>query len=148
MSAPRPEPARERHWVCAQRMRERRRSLGLTQREVVGRIALLGGRSTNRALSAMENGRGLDLGLLPELAASLECTVTYLLGLATEPHAWHPDSDIRRTNGTLPVLDNAGRIADRPRAEFSPGFAASGPYRRHSRPTNANGGELAQAADN
>lgn len=94
MTSPRPEPARERHWVCAQRIRERRRTLGLTQREVAGRLVLLGNPTTNRTLSAMENGRGLDLGLLPDLAVSLECTVTYLLGLATQPQAWEPDGTV------------------------------------------------------
>jgi hypothetical protein len=43
----------------------------------------------------MENGRGLDLGLLPDLAESLECTVTYLIGLAADPHSWQPDCDVR-----------------------------------------------------
>lgn len=97
MTAPRADPTRERHWVCAQRIRERRLTLGLTQREVAGRLARLGNRTTNRTLSAMENGRGLDLGLLPELAASLECTVTYLIGLAADPHAWEPDRHLLRS---------------------------------------------------
>ena len=39
----------------------------------------------------MENGRGLDLGLLPELAESLRCTTTYLLGLTADPQSWAPD---------------------------------------------------------
>ncbi|HEY3753426.1 MAG TPA: helix-turn-helix transcriptional regulator [Pseudonocardiaceae bacterium] len=91
MSAPKLNPARERHWICAQRLRERRLALGLTQREVVARMQQRGTEITNRALSAMENGRGLDLGLLPELAGSLSCTTTYLLGLTTNPDAWHPE---------------------------------------------------------
>jgi transcriptional regulator with XRE-family HTH domain len=65
--------------------------LGLTQREVVARLHRRGSQTTNRALSAMENGRGIDLGLLPELAESLACTVTYLLGLTANPNAWHPE---------------------------------------------------------
>ena len=76
-------------------MRERRLTQGLTQREVVGRLEERGVQTTNRALSTMENGRGLDLGLLPELAAALDCTVTYLLGLAADPHAWRPDRTLR-----------------------------------------------------
>jgi transcriptional regulator with XRE-family HTH domain len=91
MTVSRAEPTRDRHWLCAQRIRERRRTLGLTQREVAGRLARLGTPTTNRTLSAMENGRGLDLGLLPYLAESLECTVTYLIGLSCNPSSWVPD---------------------------------------------------------
>lgn len=91
MSTPQLNPARERHWICARRLRERRRALGLTQREVVERLQRHGCGTTNRSLSAMENGRGLDLGLLPELATALECTITYLLGLSSNAAAWLPD---------------------------------------------------------
>lgn len=83
---------RDRHWLCAQRLRDRRLTLGLTQREVVARLQRHGHRTTNRALSAMENGRGLDVGLLPDLADALGCTVTYLLGLTSDPSAWQPAS--------------------------------------------------------
>ena len=82
---------RERHWTCAQRMRARRRELKLTQMDVAARLCSHGTEMTNRTLSAMENGRGLDLGWLPELAAVLDCTVSYLLGLTDDPHAWAPD---------------------------------------------------------
>lgn len=44
----------------------------------------------------MENGQGLDLGLLPDLAESLDCTVTYLIGLSADPHSWEPDRRDRR----------------------------------------------------
>jgi len=83
-------PAHERHWVCAQRLRTRRLALGLTQLDVVARLQQRGYTTTSRGVSAMENARGLDLGLLPELAAVLDCTVTYLLGLTVDPWAWHP----------------------------------------------------------
>lgn len=98
---------RERHWVCARRIRERRLALGLTQREVVGRLQRRGTQVTNRALSAMENGRGPDIGLLPELAGSLECTVTYLLGLAEDPRSWQPDR-WTRIAARPPRASNAG----------------------------------------
>jgi transcriptional regulator with XRE-family HTH domain len=91
MSLPKLDPARERHWVCSQRLRERRLALGFTQRDVVALLECRGHRTTNRALSAMENGRGLDLGLLPDLAEALRCSVTYLLGLTADPAAWHPE---------------------------------------------------------
>ena len=83
--------AAERHWICARRLRARRRQLGLTQAEVVDILARHGASLTNRALSAMEHGRGLDLGRLPDLAAALDCTLTYLLGLTDDPARWEPD---------------------------------------------------------
>lgn len=86
---------RERHWICAQRLRERRRELKLTQLDVVAKLHGQGAELTNRALSAMENGRGLDLGWLPELASALDCTVSYLLGLTTDPTRWTPDGVAR-----------------------------------------------------
>lgn len=131
MSAPKLNPARERHWICAQRLRERRLALGLTQREVVDRLLAQGGVTTNRALSAMENGRGLDLGLLPELAHSLGCSVTYLLGLSSDPAAWQPDGHAvslpsqedrspERANGILGPDVPAG-FAARSRRRVEPG---------------------------
>ena len=85
------DTVRERHWICAGRLRERRRELKLTQLDVVNRLHEHGVELSNRALSSMENGRGLDLGLLPELAAALNCTVSYLLGLTEDPARWTPD---------------------------------------------------------
>ena len=74
--------------------------LGLTQQDVVERLAGMGVAATNRSLSAMEHGQGLDVGRLPELAAALECSVTYLLGLTVEPDRWEPDELVKaRTNG-------------------------------------------------
>jgi transcriptional regulator with XRE-family HTH domain len=93
MSSFGPDATRERHWLYAQRLRERRHALKLTQREVAVRLSRHGSKITNRTLSTMENGRGLDLGLLPDLARALECTVTYLIGLTTNPHSWLPDCE-------------------------------------------------------
>ena len=147
MSAPKQNPARERHWVCAQRLRERRLALGLTQREVVGRLERRGNQTTNRALSAMENGRGLDLGMLPELAEALGCTVTYLLGLTANPHAWQPDGVASRVGrwpahdpervpapAQVPMWRSAGILGP----ELPAGFAAPGRVRRRAA-TNGNG---------
>jgi transcriptional regulator with XRE-family HTH domain len=88
---------RQRHWVCALQLAERRRQLELTQQDVVDRLTQLGGSATNRTLSAMEHGQGIDIGRLPELAIALECTVTFLLGLTTDPNRWTPD------DGTVPA---------------------------------------------
>jgi transcriptional regulator with XRE-family HTH domain len=82
---------RERHWTCARRMSERRHDLGLTQHDVVRRLEALGVCASNRTLSAMEHGQGVDVGRLPELASALDCTVTYLLGLTDKPDSWQPD---------------------------------------------------------
>jgi transcriptional regulator with XRE-family HTH domain len=114
MSTPQLNPARERHWICARRLRERRRALGLTQREVVERLQDHGCGTTNRSLSAMENGRGLDLGLLPELATALECTITYLLGLSSNAAAWLPD-DPSRTVPRQTVPQQDGKAVEPPR---------------------------------
>ncbi len=81
----------QRNLTCAIRIRERRRQLGLTQAEVVDRVNEPGSRLSNQALSAIENGRRLAVGRLPDLAAALECTVSYLLGLTADPGRWEPD---------------------------------------------------------
>lgn len=91
--------SRERHWICAQRLSERRHRLGLTQCDVVERLTALGAVASNRTLSAMENGQGVDIGRLPELAVALDCTVTYLLGLTDDPARWTPDAV------TIPVAE-------------------------------------------
>ena len=74
-----------RHLVVSERLRERRRNLGLTQKEVVSRLRRIGVETTNKALSSLEHGAGLDVAKLPELAAALDCTLTYLLGLTDDP---------------------------------------------------------------
>lgn len=89
--------ARERHWVCAQRLRERRQQLGLTQIDVVNTLHHQDVPLTNRTLSAMEHGHALDLGWLPDLATALRCTTTYLLGLTTDPQRWQPDPPANAT---------------------------------------------------
>ena len=126
MTVPNLNPARERHWVCAQRIRERRLALGLTQREVVARLERRGNQTTNRGLSAMENGRGLDLGLLPELAAALGCTVTYLLGLTTDPASWHPAEPARVPPPAVPIQNGTGILGP----DLPAGFGAPGRTRR------------------
>lgn len=83
-----------RHLEVSQRLRERRRLLGLTQKQVTSRLGRLGIVSTNKSLSSLEHGAGLDVARLPELAAALECTVTWLLGLTDDPHRWEPDSAV------------------------------------------------------
>jgi transcriptional regulator with XRE-family HTH domain len=86
------DPVADRHWTCARRLSARRHAIGLTQTEVATRLEQLGVPLSNRTLSAMERGRGVDPGLLPALASALDCTVTYLVGLTTDPHRWEPDT--------------------------------------------------------
>jgi hypothetical protein len=80
-----------RHLLVSERLRLRRRHLGLTQKEVVARLRRLGVETTNKALSSLEHGAGLDVCKLPELARALDCTLTYLVGLTSDPLSWEPD---------------------------------------------------------
>ena len=81
----------QQNLTCAIRIKERRRELGLTQAEVVDRVSRHGSQLSSQALSAIENGRRLAVGRLPGLAAALDCTVTYLIGLTADPRSWQPD---------------------------------------------------------
>jgi transcriptional regulator with XRE-family HTH domain len=89
--APKGSQVAARHHAITQRLRDRRDELGLTQKQIVTRLAKCGLRTTNRALSSLEHGSGLDVAKLPELAIALDCTVTYLIGLTDDPHRWEPD---------------------------------------------------------
>lgn len=80
-----------RHHLISERLRERRRTLGLTQKEVVARLRRIGVATTAKALSALEHGAGLDVAKLPEIARALECSLTYLVGLTDDPRSWEPD---------------------------------------------------------
>ena len=83
-----------RHLLVSERLRLRRRQLGLTQKEVVARLRRLGVDTTNKSLSSLEHGAGLDVCKLPELARALDCTLTYLVGLSADPLSWQPDEGI------------------------------------------------------
>jgi transcriptional regulator with XRE-family HTH domain len=84
------EPGMHRHLLVSERLRLRRRQLGLTQQEVAARLRRLGVDTTNKALSSLERGAGVDVCKLPELARALECTLTYLVGLTDDPLSWEP----------------------------------------------------------
>ena len=94
----RSEVAVDRHLVVSHRLRARRLQLGLTQKQLVSRLARRGIRTTNKTLSSFEHGAGVDVVRLPELAVALDCTVTYLLGLTEDPARWEPDRCGRPTN--------------------------------------------------
>lgn len=109
-----------RHLVLSRRLRERRRGLGLTQKEVVARLRGLGVVTTNKALSSLEHGAGLDVAKLPELACALECTLTYLVGLTDDPRCWTPE------RGQWPDAP-ARRPAPGPRVRAAPPPATATP---------------------
>ncbi|MBA3719290.1 MAG: helix-turn-helix domain-containing protein [Nocardioidaceae bacterium] len=108
-------PDASRRHLLSHRLRGRRRALGLTQQQVAERLDGLGVRTNNRALSSLERGAGLDGSRLPELAAALECSVTYLLGLTADPQRWRPDAEWR-------AVDDVAR----PRASRPRGASAGG----------------------
>lgn len=81
-----------RQLLITQRLRHRRVELGLTQKQIVTRLGRAGVHTTNRAVSSLEHGAGIDVAKLPEIAKVLDCTITYLLGLTDDPHSWTPDS--------------------------------------------------------
>ena len=117
-----------RHLVVSERLRLRRRELGLTQKEVVSRLRRIGVVTTNKALSSLEHGAGLDVGKLPEIARALECSLTWLVGLTDDPASWEPDHE------HWPGRRRAGPSAARPAcrrpasaAWVSPGFRAATP---------------------
>jgi transcriptional regulator with XRE-family HTH domain len=105
-----------RHLLLTQRLRDRRAELGLTQQQVVGRLARCGVRTTNRALSGLEHGAGVDVAKLPELAIALDCTVTYLIGLTDDPHRWEPDvrePEAATRRGPPPLANRSPKLAAR-----------------------------------
>src|ERR1700722_9762203 len=79
-----------RQLLITRRLRERRVDLGLTQKQVVTRLARCGLRTTNRALSSLEHGAGIEVAKLAALAVALDCSVTYLIGLTDDRHRWQP----------------------------------------------------------
>jgi transcriptional regulator with XRE-family HTH domain len=86
-----PESWPDRQVLITRRLRQRRAELGLTQKQVVTRLGRCGLQTTNRAVSSLEHGAGVDVAKLPELAVALDCTITYLIGLTNDPHRWEPD---------------------------------------------------------
>ncbi len=104
----------DRHLVVSHRLRTRRLQLGLTQKQLVSRLARRGIKTTNKTLSSFEHGAGVDVVRLPELAAALDCTVTYLLGLTEEPARWEPDHAAAPDDRPVPrpaVLTSPGIVS-------------------------------------
>ena len=99
----------DRHLIVSHRLRIRRLQLGLTQKQVVTRLGRRGIRTTNKTLSSFEHGAGVDVVRLPELAAALDCTVTYLLGLTEEATQWEPDS-LPRATPQVPAIQTGNWI--------------------------------------
>jgi hypothetical protein len=68
----------------------------------------------------MEHGQGLDVGRIPELAAALQCTVTYLLGLTMDPHRWEPDEEPAQPKLGRPRTGRSQFVPDEEPLEHSP----------------------------
>jgi transcriptional regulator with XRE-family HTH domain len=100
---PGPQTVAQRNLTCAIRIRERRRQLGLTQAELGERVSGHSSRLSVQTLSAIENGRRLTVGHLPDLATALQCTVSYLLGLTADPDRWTPDDPAPLAPAAAPV---------------------------------------------
>lgn len=89
--------------ACAARVVSRRRELGLSQQQLADRMTGPAGRYTNRAISRMENGQAILADELPALAAALDCSVTYLLGLTDDAAAWTPVAPARPARSRQPA---------------------------------------------
>ena len=114
-------PVADRHLVVTSRLRDRRHALSLTQKQVVTRLAALGVSCTNKSLSSLEHGTGVDVSKLPELAAALDCTVTYLLGLTDDPSSWQPDTALTWRRRSTPERPSAPARRDSLVAASLPG---------------------------
>jgi transcriptional regulator with XRE-family HTH domain len=128
----------QRNLTCAIRIRERRRQLGLTQAEVVNLVSSHGSHLSNQALSAIENGRRLAVGRLPDLADALDCTITYLLGLTADPHRWPPDTQANThtdAQASQQPAEQSGKPPGQPGQPGQPGrpTAADAPQPPHQR---------------
>jgi transcriptional regulator with XRE-family HTH domain len=81
------------YWI-SRRLRRRRRELGMTQDEMIRRLAEAGLHLSAASLSRAEAGQAQVAkgGLLfVSFARALRCSVTYLLGLTSDPDRWEPD---------------------------------------------------------
>lgn len=96
---------RDRYPFLSMRIRRRRHELGLRQLDLSDRLADMGLVLTHGAMSHIENGQGLDISKLPEMAVALECTLTYLLGWTDDPAKWEPDRPLAET-----LEDEATRV--------------------------------------
>jgi len=68
------------------------------------RLRRIGVVTTNKALSSLEHGAGLDVCKLPEIARALDCSLTYLVGLTDDPKRWEPDGTEWPTDpGAAPI---------------------------------------------
>ena len=90
------------------RLTETRRTGGIASGLDVRQAEQLLFTATGR-IASLEHGTGVDVSKLPELAAALDCTVTYLLGLTDDPTRWEPDSALnwRRRPKTEPTPERS-----------------------------------------
>lgn len=81
-------------FLVAWRVRSLRRFLGMKQDDVVSRMRAEGLDLSTATYSRIEVGKAeivKGANYLVSLAKALDCSVTFLLGLTTEPSKWNPD---------------------------------------------------------
>lgn len=95
---------------------QRRADLGLKQSEVAERMIAFGVPVSMQTISAWEYGRPrIASHQVVALAASLECTTTFLLGLTEKHDKWTPDASLEELatrvsrDGKVPHLRSAGQ---------------------------------------
>lgn len=87
----RPLTVGERRQLVARRIHDRRIQLGLHPSKNLREGSSNGDTPTDPELTGPERSAGLTAAALPELAAALECTTTFLVGLTDDPMKWSPD---------------------------------------------------------
>ena len=113
---------RRRSRVTAERIEDRRASLGLSQEKLAEAMTAAGFRMTQATVSRAETGAGVDEAELIAFAAVLRCSTSYLLGLTGNPDKWTPDGSMKeatraKPNGhpALTVHNGSGTGAKGPR---------------------------------
>lgn len=97
----------------AERIKERRLALGLTQEDLGNRIGL-----QKSAIAKYENGRveNVKRSIIQRMAAALECTPSYLLGFEDDGYYYDPDTaeiaEQMRNSEEMSMLFDEARDAD------------------------------------
>ena len=96
----------------AERIKERRIALGLTQEELGNKVGL-----QKSAIAKYENGRveNVKRSIIQKMAIALECSPSYLLGFEDDEYYYNPDvaalAEEMRTNKEMAMLFDEARDA-------------------------------------